>query len=113
MDTQELDQEELFHDLPNQTWFMGAANGVESYVHFEDGKVITEKRVDLEPIADYCHALRIAQEGTRWGEHKHVGVIPSWQIARMAREGTLHDTKEVIKFFRANPHLAAFDKVLK
>lgn len=106
--------EALFHNLPNQTWDMGTGrSGVQSLVHFEDNKIITEKWFDAEPLADDCHESRVASQGARWGEGRVMGSMPPAIFNQMIRDGTAFDERAVMAFFMANPQYVRFERVLK
>jgi len=109
-----MEDEELFSDLPNQTWDMGTGpSGTQGLIHIEDGQIITEKWYDAEPLADDCHENRAFNQGANWGEGQVVGSMPPHIFQKMLMDGTAFDQAAVMRFFRSNPQFVRFEKVLK
>jgi len=109
-----MELKEALQDLPNQTWDMGTSQaGTTSILHIEDGKLVNEKWFDAEPLADDCHASRVASQGDNWGDGKVVGSMPEAQFNKMLREGTAFDQRAVMAWFKANPQFVRFERALK
>lgn len=91
-----------------------AETGIKTRVHdLDSGRVVIEKQYDAQPLVETAAEMRAATEGQRWGEMRHVGVIPMAELATMMRQDGGFDRARVLAYLKANPALATFSKVLR
>ena len=90
-----------------------AEQGITNVVHDVDGRVVIQKSYDASLLKDMCAEKRAATEGQRWGEFRHVGVIPASEYAKMMRQDGSIIPERAMAWLRANPDMATFTKALK
>lgn len=86
--------------------------GTVTNVHDVGDKISIEKKYDAQPFLDHAHDMRVATDGERWGDHRHIGVIPMAELSKMMR----HDgfsKKELEAWLQKNPKFVTFNKFLR
>lgn len=84
----------------------------ESKTHYETAenmqRVTTEQNVD--DILAYAADMRQATQGEKYGDIRHMGLMPMSVVGQAMREGWLFDQKKMREWFRLNKKLKTFDK---
>lgn len=88
--------------------------GVRTQYHFEGDQVVCQKTYDAEPYLKRAAEMRAANAGKKWGEGKHVGVIPPWELPNIEAIADPQEREKAMKrFFRANPAFLAYEPFIK
>jgi len=85
-------------------------------LHFEGDSLITERTQDMEPVLAHVDAMREQNDmlDGGWREGRLIGHIPALYYGRIARiRNVVERQAAVLKFFRENPRLCAYDKALR
>lgn len=90
------------------------AYGITSSVSFENEQIVTCQSFDAEPDLEQAAVIRQQQEGKRWGDRRHVGVLPMAFVAKIMAIPDKDDRRKAVKqFFRENPAFCTFGRYLR
>lgn len=92
-----------------------AQTGITTVYHdIQDAdRVVIEKQYDGQSFRDAAADVRAETEGQKWGEMRHIGVIPMAELATMMRQDGGIDMTRVKAWLRKNPDLVTFSKFLR
>ena len=87
--------------------------GIRTRVHETEGRVTIEKQFQAQPLLDAAAEIRAHTAGDRWGEMRHVGLIPMAELGKFMRQDGGFDRTRVLAYLKRNQALVTFDKFLK
>lgn len=88
------------------------AFGVHSELKVEDGVLHRKLTYDAQPMLDAAAEKRAVTAGERWGEMRHVGIIPMAEVGKCLQMGNAERQVYLRNWLKANPLLVTFDKFL-
>ena len=88
--------------------------GVRTRFVYQGDEVVKHTSQDVQSILEFAQAKRNATAGERWGEMRHVGIIPMHVYAELLAITDQNErTKKLREYIQANPAFVTFDKYLK
>lgn len=84
--------------------------GSTTYYEAEDGQERATTEQNVDSILAYAADMRQATQGEKYGDIRHMGLMPMAVVGQAMREGWLFDQKKMREWFRLNKKLKTFDK---
>ena len=65
---------------------------------------------NVDDILAYAADMRSATQGQKYGEMRHMGLLPTAVVGQAIREGWITDQVKLRQWFKDNPAFKTFDK---